>query len=1079
MATVIDLKNKLAQEELYLDQLRQQLAVARTNNREDRIAFFQNEITKQQSQISQTRTQLDQALKTAALATQSTATTVREDQVAREPSANPVSPPTPPLVLGSDGRIVSQAANIATNAVKVTTRSAFDAAVDAALGTTGVPANPRNIRDLMSTPASSSQAPPPNQFGPTAPQNRGEAAAGDDNSTRSTLNRLFTPPQGRPIQPEPNALSALSSYTYNISIYITSQEQYNQLLKTKKKTVAGWQLLMQSGGAPVGAGATPDTGQTTVGETVGQAQSTTQGRNQFFPVDFYLDDVKLRGAMPGKGSGSAHGLVSLEFKVIEPNGLTFLNRLRDAAAQFIGGDSPDRPVNYASQIYMMVIRFYGYDQYGNLIGPVQDNLVDANGIPSNNQASIEKFIPFMFSSIKFRAASRMVEYDCLAVCPQYGINASRGRGTIPYNVEVTAKSLQDLFSGPLTYTTGLQTDANQSQAETNRLARQGSTSATTGLQTDANQSQAETNRLAATAPPKASSAPTPTITQGLAAALNQYQNYLVNVERVYTIPDQYEIEVLPPLNNALVVPPGTTDYKSKPMGPGPGAPAADQKDPAKGQVQKDAKVTSILAGMSILQFIDQFTRQSTYIYDQQLAIIDASGKQKPNPAGANQVMAWYRIGMEAEQLGYDYKRNDYAYRIKYQVQPYKIYSLQSDWFPDSPFRGAHKKYDYWFTGTNTEVLDFSIDYNTMYYLVISVKDPEQFTGRTTNYRESYKKIAQPNSSQSNFGITGNENEPSANAADYLYSPSDVAKAKLSILGDPAWIPQGEVWAGVFGQSGFNPDAFLSDGTINFDSQEPLFEVTFNKPVDFDLNTGLQDVGQNNYGADRAQGRAGDAVTTYIYRAVECTSIFSKGKFTQELIGTIVLFDSKTTQAIETTRQTSATPEAQVSRSPTPALSSDGSVNFEGSEFGAYFGSGTTGGEVNYAPKGLAQVLDARPPPPPNPLATSSLEAEGFIAPAAPVEAPTSSGQPVGVSGTAPRSQPPANIGSVSTIPSSSGISPLQQQLIIKRTELAQATSRGNFTEATRLNREIQDLSAKLLRESPPAPVIRTQNIAKD
>jgi len=36
-------------------------------------------------------------------------------------------------------------------------------------------------------------------------------------------------------------------------------------------------------------------------------------------------------------------------------------------------------------------------------------------------------------------------------------------------------------------------------------------------------------------------------------------------------------------------------------------------------------------------------------------------------------------------------------------------------------------------------------------------------------------------------------------------------------------------------------AFLPDGTINYERQEALFEVGFNKPEDYDLDTGLMPI----------------------------------------------------------------------------------------------------------------------------------------------------------------------------------------------------------------------------------------------
>ena len=146
--------------------------------------------------------------------------------------------------------------------------------------------------------------------------------------------------------------------------------------------------------------------------------------------------------------------------------------------------------------------------------------------------------------------------------------------------------------------------------------------------------------------------------------------------------------------------------------------ANQQKNPAKQKVDNNAKTTKVIAGTSIVQFLDQLVRTSTYIYDQQIAIYDAKTKElKPNGTPAETV-GWYRIGLEATpQLDkFDTKRNDYAYDITYQLNIYAVSDVKSDFFPSPKFRGTQKKYNYWFTGENTQVLDFSQDFN---YLALS------------------------------------------------------------------------------------------------------------------------------------------------------------------------------------------------------------------------------------------------------------------------------------------------------------------------------------------------------------------------
>jgi hypothetical protein len=172
--------------------------------------------------------------------------------------------------------------------------------------------------------------------------------------------------------------------------------------------------------------------------------------------------------------------------------------------------------------------------------------------------------------------------------------------------------------------------------------------------------------------------------------------------------------------------------------------------------------------------------------------------------------------------------------------------MKSEYFPKGRFRGVQKRYAYWFTGENTSVLNFEQDFNYLYYLTVNsrqntatynVAAAESIMGPT-------KKSFAPNSPQSNQGQKGNTYEAGANAADYLYSPGDQGQVSMTIIGDPAWLAQGTIWKGVrstnktdLTENDVYFDAFLKDGTINFDAREALFEIVFKKPTDYNLNTG--------------------------------------------------------------------------------------------------------------------------------------------------------------------------------------------------------------------------------------------------
>ena len=638
-------------------------------------------------------------------------------------------------------------------------------------------------------------------------------------SLQTTLQGQLANQTDRAITAQPNILDKFASYTYSVSIYLMSPEDYQVLMNSKRRYIPPNRLLIQSAGAPTRAGS--NVGGTTIGDT--PLSSTSRGRNQYFPDDFYIDDIEIQSINPGKGTGGAHNVTELKFKVIEPNGITFLTRLNQAVRDYIvtGGASVGTSNGqFGAQNYLMVIRFYGYDANGSRLTAQQINSIDPTRIDKTDaNAIVEKFIPFQFSGIKFRIANKLVEYNCEAVAVPNIIGSGQGRGVIPYNVQLSATTLENLFNGNASYINAQNPDL------VTRDNAQGASSA----------------------PGNASAAPSPTITQGLAQALNRYQQELVT-KGIYTYPDKYNVVIShPEIANSSIVPPGETDRKSKPMS---NSKQPGQRDSDRQFVQNSAKTVSIIAGTSIVQFLDQSVQRSDYIYQQQTKIkgTDNNGKEIDIPQNTGgRAFVWYTINIEAKPRGtqyFDTKRNDYAYDITYEIAPYAVNQVKSEYFPKGRFRGVQKRYAYWFTGENTSILNFEQDFNYLYYVTVNSRQASSVPLSTFNYAVAEKKVFSPNSGQSNQGIEGNINEPAANAADYLYSPGDQGQVRLSILGDPAWIAQGTLWSGIRStkknyteETDVYFDAFLADGTINYDAREVLFEIVFNTPRDYNLGTG--------------------------------------------------------------------------------------------------------------------------------------------------------------------------------------------------------------------------------------------------
>lgn len=416
------------------------------------------------------------------------------------------------------------------------------------------------------------------------------------------------------------------------------------------------------------------------------------------------------------------------------------------------------------------------------------------------------------------------------------------------------------------------------------------------------------------APPKADAAPKPGATDtgtGLIAALNAYWGGIAKSKGI--IPDIYEIKFVDPLlSNASVVPPGPLDKSF--AGGSLQVTAADELLSEKQNMSPAVRQRSATAGQQIIQFIDTVLRNSNYITDQQKVVWNIKTNTWEYNGKPAQNFAWFNISCQAEQLEYDPMQNDFAYRITYIIAPYQV-PVQSEYFDNGSFRGVHKVYNYWFTGQNSQVTQFEQNYNNAWTQALtsdaSVRAGNESTASRVNSREQWKKRYMPASNQARQGSDGNTFEPGANAADYLYTV-DTATIMLNILGDPAWIPPPtNIQPGQFSSS-----PFFADGSINITASAPYFEFAWNKPTDYNTTTGLMDPGQNNFGSNRAAGRAGIAQQAVSYQATGVKSKFRGGKFSQELTGTWLQTPAKNAvAAADTGRKTDPTVRTTVTGKP--------------------------------------------------------------------------------------------------------------------------------------------------------------------
>jgi hypothetical protein len=705
-------------------------------------------------------------------------------------------------------------------------------------------------------------------------QNNGPFAPNDDNRDQaSVVIGSGTAEGGRPqIAPEflapivsqPNPLSKLASMTYTVSIYIMNIEEYQRLLISQKKVLPTQQLIIQSGGIDKGLGF--GTGQ----------------RNKYFDVDFYLDNLVIKSAIGTQSGTRAHNALELEFTVLEPTGVTFIERIRKAVKEHQAAKSPT--VSEANQNFLMVIRFYGYDAQGKMINGSQLGITE---VGSDTNAVLEKWIPFQITDINYKLSTKTVEYRVKTSVPQTNVAFSDITATIPFDFELSAPDVKTLLNGRAVvgYNAATGVDSVGNTIGVPVYAEDGSPSS---LRRNPETGELYDPGVNGSAPPKASSlSNAKTYTQGLCEALNQHQLELVQKGQ-QEIADQYEIilENVPGLADAKMARPGKQDKLRSTM---PVATtAAEALLPNKTRYDNQSKNWSVTRGTQIVQLIDLVMRNSSYITSQQNVIFDEVSKQ-PKTQTPVQTVQWYRIRSRITPIAYDNIRRTIAYRMTYTVSRYQINDPRVPVFPTARYRGAHKIYNYWFTGLNSEVIDLDINVAYNYLMTFgSSQGGSTLNDYTSDGRLYEKRYFQNKPNSEGTGGTGDTTTPAAQLAERLYSDSDIQKASLTIVGDPDWLQQSEV----FYNRGVDLKPFMPDGSINYDASEALYEIRINPVADYNINTGLAEVNAKNQAYSQATGETNLASVSTVFKANVVESSFRQGKFTQKLQGTIIQFNAK-------------------------------------------------------------------------------------------------------------------------------------------------------------------------------------------
>lgn len=620
-----------------------------------------------------------------------------------------------------------------------------------------------------------------------------------------------------------NPLSKFSSYTYCLTLYLVTPEcsnyfaEFNKLPPNDSVETGRWFIVARSGG---------------LNWQTDPRALTLDSDGVLGPgkpgLDYIIDDLNFDIFMLGAdGQKTATAATQFNFKVTEPIGFTFLWRLIKASNQvnkltaLVGNIEESKKPNLYQQNYMVGIKFYGYDSEGNIIE--SSKIEDPNAAVMGDKYGIyERIFPLVLTKCNFTVNGKATVYNFEGVINNQQAAFGAKRGWIPTGVSLEGTTVGELLEG-------------------------------TGAKSKA-----------------------------LFPALNEYQETL-KVNKNITIPTVYEIDWsgFNEIKNSTIITSSDIDLKSTHMSNATSTEESNPETAKKSPANVAKKMINIGGNTTIASAIDQVIVRSAYVVEKLIKEnnVRVEVETLPNNKGT---LSWYAINPIAKIIKRDDLTNDWAYKLTYQIVPYEVPYVRSQYVnKKSKYYGAVKEYYYTFTGQNTEVLNFEMEYNNAFYVVTTPTTTPDDSART----QSQGKVTPVQPGVANSAITSgkvnNADVIANNVRANLYSIADQALATIKILGDPDFLMD-SIGAKIQPSPTFGKFHSVNQTIAPYGGQI-FVEIIFDVAEDYKESTGLLDLDPNSSIAfypleqQRITGSKG-----LIYKIKKVKSTFNKGKFEQVL-----------------------------------------------------------------------------------------------------------------------------------------------------------------------------------------------------
>jgi len=657
--------------------------------------------------------------------------------------------------------------------------------------------------------------------------------AGSSNTTNSEPTKKNVGLDPKPGTRLKNPLGNFSSYTYQLSLYMITPDAHTAFVANGRKDINAF----AKSGANSGSG-----GAYLILQS-GGVNNTLNQRPPGMTYDYYIDDLRITNVVSTKQTATSSNITKITFNIVEPVGFSFttkLKRAREALLKTSKIPNIEKATNASKQFFVLGIRFQGYDVNGEIANASKYFSDDTFNAAPDASGVYERFYDILFEKVTFKLTGGSTVYSVTAknIASEVGLHVARG--TVDANIEVVSDTVGGAIDGSGQGVTSLFQTMNNNMAKAKDAKN-----------------------------------------------------------REY--PDEYYVRFAG-LGSDIIKDSqlkSVADMDKKNSAPGPANNASEVNDATGQSVAYDKQKIkiSITQGMSVLQAIEKIIKQSTYMTDALNTLFKSEETPNANTASTDKVeqktpprLRWYNVSPEIEVLGFDTKINDFGYKITYVIQPYDTPASVSPYGRAAKYYGPHKRYDYWYTGKNSEILSYEQQLDNAFFNITFNPngDPAASGGNA--------KVAQLGNKKTGQDATGKLNPGQEAQNTYmtsLFDPGSYASARIQILGDPDYLMR-ETAAGI---NEVYKQFYQSDNfTINPNGGQVFIEIAFNEGIDYgatingvnvdpkDNGTGVMTINDSIFFWDYPDSvKTGpNAIKGVSYQVREVESVFKGGKFTQTL-----------------------------------------------------------------------------------------------------------------------------------------------------------------------------------------------------